>query len=136
MGYGYGTGFVKATSDIPLVNLRVTTGTMNPGSYFNFKIMGTDVNYNVPASKTGLIALVRVTSADMNRLFDIRLGYADDANGTNFIALASLGEMGISNPPSEVYWVLRIPGNKFVGIRHTGSATSASFTIFLVLFEV
>jgi hypothetical protein len=136
MGYGYGTGFVKATSDIPLINLCILPENLNAGEYVNFKVMGTNVNYSVPSSKIGLIALFRATQVDEIRTDDVKLGYADNASGTNFVALASLEELGISSAPAEVYWVFRIPAGKFIGLKNTGPYNTTGEGAIVVLFEV
>jgi hypothetical protein len=136
MGYGYGTGFVKATSDIQMINLCILPTNINAGEYVNFKKMGTNVNYSVPSGKIGLIALFRATRVDEIRTDDIMFGYADNATGTNFVALASLSDMGIFDAPTEVYWVFKIPAGKFLGLKNTGPYTSAGEGAIVVLFEV
>jgi hypothetical protein len=136
MGYGYGVGFVKATPDIPIVNLRLSPINMSAGMYVNFKVMGTNTNYSVPSGKTGLIALFRATQVDEIRTGDITLGYADDASGTNFVALASQRDLGISSAPTEVYWIFRIPAGKFIGLKNTGSNSTTAEAGIIVLFEV
>jgi len=136
MGYGYGTGFVKATSDIPLINLRLPLTNLSNGAYANFKVMGTNVNYQVPPNKTGLIALYRALRIDVNMINNIMLGYADDASGTNFVPLVSHSDMGITSYPAEVYWVFRIPGGKYIGLKNSIGANDSGEAAIVVLFEV
>jgi hypothetical protein len=136
MGYGYGTGFVKASSDIPIHTL-VTFGSINAGGYVNLKKIGTSVNYNVPSTKTGLVALIRAATLSTGDASKVVFGYADDASGTNFVGLARLVEMGISSSPSEVYWVFKIPAGKYVGFKNTDTVNATgNLRIFVVLFEV
>jgi hypothetical protein len=136
MGYAYGIGFVKATPDIPMVTLRLSPINMSAGMYVSFKVMGTNVDYSVPPGKIGLIALFRATQVDEIRTDNVKLGYADDASGTNFVALASQREMGIFSAPTEVYWIFRIPAGKFIGLKNTGSNSTTVEAGIIVLFEV
>jgi hypothetical protein len=137
MPYGYGTGFIRATSDIPIRTLRLPDTSPAAGTYTNLRRIGTTTNYQVPTDKTGLVALIRVLNIDSSTVGNYTFGYADDASGSNFVGLATLVEMGLSAPPVEGYWVFTIPSGKFVGFRNTGTTNASSFyRIIVVLFEV
>jgi hypothetical protein len=136
MGYGYGVGFVRATSDIPIKTIRLPTVT-NPlaGQYNNCVILGTNTPYQVPSDKTAIIALERAILSIQTDLY--RLGYADNSSGTNFVGLIGMDEGNLITGGSERYWIFQIPSNKFIGFKniHT-SAIAANFAFILVLFEV
>jgi hypothetical protein len=136
MGYGYGVGFVKATSDIPIKTIRLPTVT-NPaaGQYNNCVLLGTTTNYQVPTGKTAIIALERAVLTTTTDLY--KLGYADDASGTNFVPLIGMNESDLGQAGNERYWIFQIPSDKFIGFKNTHtSALGVSFAFILVLFEV
>jgi hypothetical protein len=136
MGYGYGIGFVKATSDIPIKTIRLNTVT-NPaaGQYNNCVVLGTTTNYQVPTGKTAIIALERAVLSSSTDLY--KLGYADDAGGTNFVPLIGVNESDLWQGGNERYWIFQIPSGKFIGFKNTHtSSLAANFAFILVLFEV
>jgi hypothetical protein len=139
MPYGYGVGFIKATSDIPLVTLRGSgSGSTGGQARIVYKIQGTNVNYQVPEGKTAKVALERTVAVSGANLDASYLGYADDVNGTNFVSLGSLPELDIHVVGNERYWVLNVPAGKFIiAIVNPASGTSTpSYTGMLVLIEV
>jgi hypothetical protein len=136
MGYGYGVGFIRATSDIPI---KICRASGNGTSHFKmaFKILGTNTSYQVPTGKTAKIALERsvtVTNVQIGATF---FGYADDDSGTNFVILATINDLDIATPGNERYWILDIPSNKFpaVAVNPVGGQTG-TYTGIIVLFEV
>jgi hypothetical protein len=134
VGYGYGVGFIKATSDIPIKILRVSVS--GSGTIFApYKIMGTTTNYQVPTGKTAIIALERTVTKGSTDVDFSLIGYADDSNGTNFVGFASLREMDIMTDGNERYWIFNVPSGKFIVFRYVASV-GTSYTGIIVVFEV
>jgi hypothetical protein len=131
LGYGYGVGYVKASADIPIKNLRVDAVA---NAFTPYKLLGTTTNYQVPTSKTALIALERTIAISNAAGFSfMSLVYADDPAGTNFVSFGTLPELDLNAVPSEKYWVFSVPSGKFILLRNNSGYTYSGI---LVLFEV
>jgi hypothetical protein len=139
MGYGYGVGFIRASSDINLLTTNAEITNVGSGIYYvTFKKLGTTTPYQVPNDKTALIALERTIVIDTSNINipQSGIGYADDSSGTNFVMLASLRDLNIDAGGNERYWILTIPSNKFPMFKIVTSNTVTGYRGIQVLFEV
>jgi hypothetical protein len=137
MSYGWGVGFVRSASSNPIRSLRASGSASAVGTYnIPFKIIGTTTNYQVPAGKTFLIALTRRVAITGN-IQSTEIGYADDANGTNYVSLFTLSEADLTADNTERYYIFSVPATKFPIFRFNISTAGASnFVIIIVGFEV
>jgi hypothetical protein len=138
MGYGYGVGFVKATSDSVIKNLRGSFSSATLGTYFEpFKNITNNTNYQVPNEKNAIVALERTISSEL-RGGTVELGYADSPSGTNFVSLGRIDHYGLAGGGNERYWVLTVPSNKYILMRIIVNNTTygAAWEAILVIVEV
>jgi hypothetical protein len=135
MPYGYGVGFVRATSDIPVRNLLVSVSTTSGIHFVPFKILGTNTNYQVPSNKTFLMALERRNTVSTNVSL-IEIGYADDASGTNYNKLVDWYELGLLSDNTERYYIFTIPSSKFIILKYNSGANGLTVDFTLMGFEV
>jgi hypothetical protein len=137
MGYGYGVGFIKATSDIPIKNLGDSGNLGAAGTFFRpLKILGTSTDYQVPSTKSFVFALERRVTKGIN-LNPIDIGYANDINGTGFVKLVTTDEIGLVSDNTEAYYVFIVPANKYPMLRIvSNSTTGTGYHFIFVGFEV
>jgi hypothetical protein len=138
MPYGYGVGFVKATSDNVIRNLKGSFSSATIGTYFEpFRNIADDTSYQVPNGKNAIIALERTISSEI-RGGTVELGYANSPSGTNFVSLGRIDHYGLAGTGNERYWVLTVPSNKYIvmKVNVTNTTYGAGWDAILVIVEV